>query len=173
MGIFNNLSGMIETVRAKAAPHDALSSSRKLIPPENVVWRSPSKSFAAIDPLPRHRQYGDEVGNLPDIGDPSDVMMNLCAVPSRARWQNADRSNQSEISHLHNRMMTGNPAFTSGFMHELTIGLTRIWLILLKMRCKLPHKVVQNLSINQINLPSDVDDKDLFIGRLSGKPDIS
>ena len=126
MAIFNDLSGMIETLRAKAAPHDALSSSRKLIPPENVVWRSPSKSFVAIDPLPRHRQYGDEVGNLPDFVDPSDVVMNLCAVPSKVHWKYADRSNQSEISHLHNRIMTGNPAFTSGFMRELTIGLTRI-----------------------------------------------
>ena len=36
MGIFNDLFGMIETVRAKVAPHDALSSSRKLILPE--MW---------------------------------------------------------------------------------------------------------------------------------------
>jgi hypothetical protein len=77
MGIFNDLSGMIETARAKAAPHDALSSSRKLIPPENVVWRSPSKSLAAIDPLPRHRRYGDEIGNFPDIVDLNEGAMNL------------------------------------------------------------------------------------------------
>ena len=172
MGIFNDLSGIIETARAKAAPHDALSSSRKLIPPENVVWRSPSKSLAAIDPLPRHRRYGDEVGNFLDIVDLSEGVMNLRAAPSKVHWQNADRSNQVEISHRHNRMMTGNPAFTSGFMHELTIGLTRIWLIWLKMRCKPPHKVVQNLSINQIYPSSGVDDNGLFIGRLSGMPDI-
>jgi len=139
MGIFSGLSGMIETVRVKAAPHDALSSSRKLIPLENVVWRSPDLSFAAMDSLPRHRQNGDNVGNLPDIIDLSEVVMNPSAVPSKEHWQNADRSH----------MMTLNPAFASGFMPELITGLTRIWLIWLKMRCKPPHKVVQNLSINR------------------------
>ena len=175
MGIFSGLSGMIETVRVKAAPHDALSSSRKLIPLENVVWRSPDLSFAAMDSLPRHRQNGDNVGNLPDIIDLSEVVMNPSAVPSKEHWQNADRSirlenppkhrhrrnnhrsqcqavkpaNQAKISHLRNHMMTLNPAFASGFMPELITGLTRIWLIWLKMRCKPPHKVVQNLSINR------------------------
>jgi hypothetical protein len=170
--MLNDLSGMIETARAKAAPHDALSSSRKLIPPENVVWRSPTKSLAAINPLPRLRQYGDEVGNFPDIVDLSEGVMNLRAAPSKVHWQNANRSNQVEISHRHNRMMTGNPVFTGSFMRELTIGLTRIWLIWLKMRCKPPHKVVQTLSINQMYPSSGVDDKGLFIGRLSGMPDI-
>jgi hypothetical protein len=137
-----------------------------------VVWRSPSKSLAAIDPLPRHRQYGDEADNFPDIVDQSEGVMNLRAAQSTVYWQNADRSNQVEVSHRHNRMITGNAAFTSGFMSELTIGLTRIWLIWLKMRCKPSHKVVQNLSISQIYPSSGVDDKGLFIGRLSGMPDI-
>jgi hypothetical protein len=57
-------------------------------------------------------------------------------------------ANQAKISHLHNRMMILNPAFASGFILELTIGLTRIWLIWFKMRCKPPHKVVQNLTEN-------------------------
>ena len=95
MGIFSGLSGMIETVRVKAVPHDALSSSRKLIPLENVVWRSPDLSFAAMDSLPRHRQNGDNVGNLPDIIDLSEVVMNPSAVPSKEHWQNADRSDQA------------------------------------------------------------------------------
>jgi len=91
MGIFSGLSGMIETVRVKAAPHDALSSSRKLIPLENVVWRSPDLSFAAMDSLPRHRQNGDNVGNLPDTIDLSEIVINPSAVPSKEHWQNADR----------------------------------------------------------------------------------
>ena len=95
MGIFSGLSGMIETVRVKTAPHDASLSSRKLIPLENVVWRSPDLSFAAMDSLPRHRQYGDNVGNLPDIIDLSEVVMNPSAVPSKEHWQNADRSDQA------------------------------------------------------------------------------
>ena len=95
MGIFSGLSGMIETVRVKAAPHDALSSSRKLIPLENVVWRSPDLSFAAMDSLPRQRQNGDNVGNLPDIIDLSEIVMNPSAVPSKEHWQNADRSDQA------------------------------------------------------------------------------
>ena len=95
MGIFSGLSGMTATVRVKAAPHDALSSSRKLIPLENVVWRSPDLSFAAMDSLPRHRQNGDNVGNLPDIIDLSEVVMNPSAVPSKEHWQNADRSDQA------------------------------------------------------------------------------
>jgi len=82
MGIFSGLFGMFETVRVKAAPHDALSSSRKLIPLENVVWRSPDLSFAEMDFLTRHRQNGDNVGNLPDIIDPSEILMNPSAVPS-------------------------------------------------------------------------------------------
>ena len=98
MGIFSGLSGMIETVRVKAAPHDALSSSRKLIPLENVVWRSPDLSFAAMDSLPRHRQNGDNVGNLPDIIDLSEIVMNPSAVLSKEHWQNADRSDQARKS---------------------------------------------------------------------------
>ena len=95
MGIFSGLSGMIEAVGVKTAPHDALSSPRKLIPLENVVWRSPDLSFAAMDSLPRHRQNGDNVGNLPDIIDLSEVVMNPSAVPSKEHWQNADRSDQA------------------------------------------------------------------------------
>ena len=95
MGIFSGLSGMIETVKVKAAPQDMLPSSRKLIPLENVVWRSPDLSFAAMDSLPRHRQNGDNVGNLPDIIDLSEVVMNPSALPSKEHWQNADRSDQA------------------------------------------------------------------------------
>ena len=98
MGIFSGLSGMIETVRVKAVPHDALSSSRKLIPLENVVWRSPDLSFAAMDSLPRHRQNGDNVGNLPDIIDLSEFVMNPSAVLSKVYWQNIDRSDKTEKS---------------------------------------------------------------------------
>ena len=98
MGIFSGLSGMIETVRVKAVPHDALSSSRKLIPLENVVWRSPDLSFAAMDSLPRHRRNGDNVGNLSDIIDLSEGLMNPSAVPSKVYWQNIDRSDQAEKS---------------------------------------------------------------------------
>ena len=90
MGIFSDLSGMIETVWTKAAPHDALTSSRQLILLENVVLRSPDKSLAAIDLLPGHRQYDDDVGNLADIIDLSAVVMNPSAVPSKVHWQNAD-----------------------------------------------------------------------------------
>ena len=57
--------------------------------------------------------------------------------------------NQTKIIHLHNRMMTWNPAFANSFMPGLIICSTRIWLIWLKMRCKPPHKVVQNQSINR------------------------
>ena len=90
MGIFSDLSGMIETVWTKAAPHDALTSSRQLILLENVVSRSPDKSLAAIDLLPRHRQYDNDVGNLADIIDLSAVVMNPSAVPSKFHWQNTD-----------------------------------------------------------------------------------
>ena len=95
MGIFSGLSGMIETLRVKAAPHNASSSSRKLIPLENVVRRSPDLSFAEMDSLPRHRRKGDNVSNLPDIIDLSEVVMNPSAVPSKEHWQNADRSDQA------------------------------------------------------------------------------
>jgi len=95
MGIFSGLSGMIETVRVKAAPHDALSSSRKLIPLENVVWRSPDLSLAATDPLSHHRQNGGNIGNLPDIIDLSEIVMNPRAVPSKMHSQNPDKSNQA------------------------------------------------------------------------------
>jgi hypothetical protein len=81
--IFSGLFEMIETSRAKAAPHDASSSYRKLTSIENVVWHSPDKSLAAIDPLPRPRQYGDDVGNFPNIIDLSEVVMNPNAVPSK------------------------------------------------------------------------------------------
>ena len=86
MGIFSGLSVMIETVRVKAAPHDALSSSRKLISLENIVRRSPDLSFATMDSLPRHRQNGDNVGNLPDITDLNEVVMNPSVVPSKEHW---------------------------------------------------------------------------------------
>ena len=83
MGIFSGLSGMIETLRVKAAPHDALLSSRKLISLENVVWRSPDLSFAAMDSLPRHRQNGDNVGNLPDVSDLIEIVIVPSAAPSK------------------------------------------------------------------------------------------
>jgi hypothetical protein len=122
-----------------------------------------------MDSLPRHRQNGDNFGNPPDIIDLSEVVMNPNMVPSNVHWQNNDRSNKAgktaksrrspqqspqpmpsgEISHLRNRMMALNRAFASGFMPELITDLTRIRLIWLKMRCKPPHKVVQNLSINR------------------------
>ena len=95
MGIFSGLSGMIEPVRVKAAPQDMLPSSRKLIPLENVVWRSPDLSFAAMDSLPRHHQNGDNFGNPPDIIDLSEVVMNPNMVPSNVHWQNIDRSNKA------------------------------------------------------------------------------
>ena len=98
MSIFSGLSGMIETARAKAAPHGALSSSRKLIPLENVVWSSPDLSLAAIDPLLRHRLNGDNIGILPDIIDLSEVVMSPSAVPSKMYLQDADRSDQAEKS---------------------------------------------------------------------------
>ena len=85
---------MIETVKAKAALHDASSSSRKLIPLEIVLWRSPDLSLAATGPLSRHRQHGDNVGNPPDIIGLSEVVMNPSVVPSKVHWQNAYRSNQ-------------------------------------------------------------------------------
>ena len=86
---------MIETERNKAAPHGALSSSRKLIPLENVVWSSPDLSLAAIDPLLRHRRGGDKIGYLRDIIDLSEVVMNPSVVPSKVHCQNADRSDQA------------------------------------------------------------------------------
>ena len=98
MCIFSGLSGMIETARAIAVPNDALSSSRKLIPLENVVWRSTDPSLAAIDPLPRHRRNGHNIGNLPDIIDLREVVMNPSVVPSKVHCQNADRSDQAEKS---------------------------------------------------------------------------
>ena len=90
MAIFSDLSGMIETVWTKTAPHDALTSFQKLTLLENVILRSPDKSLAAIDPLPRHRPYDDDVGSLADIIDLSAVVMNPSAVPSKVHWQNAD-----------------------------------------------------------------------------------
>ena len=98
MGIFSGLSGMIETARNKAAPHGALSSSRKLIPFENVVWSSPDLSLAAIDPLLRHRRDGDKIGYLRDMIDLSEVVMNPSAVPSKMYLQDANRSDQTEKS---------------------------------------------------------------------------
>ena len=95
MGIFSGRSGMIETVRVKAAPQDMLPSSRNLIPLENVVRRSPDLSFAAMDSLARHRQNGDYIGDLPDIIDLSEVVMNPNMLPSNVHWQNIDRSNQA------------------------------------------------------------------------------
>jgi hypothetical protein len=98
MGIFRGLSGMIGTARAKAAPHGALLSSRKLIPLENVIWSSPDLSLAAIDPLLRHRLNGDHIGYLPDIIDLSEVVMSPSTVPSKMYLQDADRSDQAEKS---------------------------------------------------------------------------
>ncbi|MDC1408129.1 hypothetical protein N8524_07370 [Candidatus Puniceispirillum sp.] len=98
MDIFSGLSGMIETARAKAAPDGALSSSRKLIPLENVVGSSPDLSLAATDPLLRHRQNGDNIGYLTDIIDISEVVMSPSAVPSKMYLQDADRSDQAEKS---------------------------------------------------------------------------
>jgi hypothetical protein len=98
MGIFSCLSVMIGTVWVKAAPHNASSSSRKLIPLENVVWRSPDLSFAAMVSLPRHLRNGDNVGNLSDIIDLSEGVMNPSVVPSKVYWQNIDRSDQAEKS---------------------------------------------------------------------------
>ena len=71
-------------------PHDALTSSQQLTLLENVILRSPVKSLAAIDPLPRHCQYDFDIGNLADIIDLSAVVMNPSAVPSKVHWQNAD-----------------------------------------------------------------------------------
>ena len=90
MGIFSDLSGMIETVWTKEVPHDALTSSRQLILLENVVLRSPDKSLAAIDPLPSHCRYDDDIYNLADIMDLTAVVMNPSAVPPTVHWQNAD-----------------------------------------------------------------------------------
>ena len=89
---------MIETLWVKAAPHNASSSSRKLTPLENVVWRSPDLSFATMDSLPRHHRNGDSVGNLPDIIVLSELVMNPSAAPSKVYWQNIDRSDQAEKS---------------------------------------------------------------------------
>jgi hypothetical protein len=86
---------MIETVRVKVAPQDMLPSSRKLIPLENVIWRSPDLSVAAMDSLPRHRRNGDNIGDLPDIIDLSEVVMNRNMVPFNVHWQNIDQSNQA------------------------------------------------------------------------------
>ena len=98
MGIFSCLSVMIGIVWVKAAPHNASSSSRKLIPLENVVWRSPDLSFATMVSLPRHLRNGDNVGNLSDIIDLSEGVMNPSVVPSKVCWQNIDRSDQAEKS---------------------------------------------------------------------------
>ena len=95
MGIFSGPSGMIETLKVKAAPQDMVLSSHKLIPLENVVWCSPDLLFAAMDSLPRHRQNGDNICNLPGIIDLSEVVMNPNIVPSNVHWQNIDRSNQA------------------------------------------------------------------------------
>ena len=94
MGIFSGLSGMFETVRVGIrTAHDALSSSRKLIPLENVVWRSPDISAAAAEASPRNRHYG--VCDLPDIIDLSEIVMNPSVVPSKVHWQNASGSDQA------------------------------------------------------------------------------
>ena len=51
-----------------------------------------------MDSLPRHRQNGDNVGNLPDIIDLSEVVMHPSAVPFKVYWQNIDRSDRAEKS---------------------------------------------------------------------------
>ncbi|MDC0649142.1 hypothetical protein OAQ37_01355 [Alphaproteobacteria bacterium] len=83
---------MIESTKATATPRDALSSSHKLIPLENVVWRSPDMSFAGIDTLPCNRQYVADSGNPLDIIDLKEVVMNLSVVPSKVHWQNTNPS---------------------------------------------------------------------------------
>ena len=95
MGIFTGRSGMIETVRVKAAPQDMLPSLYKLISLENVVWCSPDLSSAAIVSLSLHRQNGDYIGDLPDIINLSEVVINPNMVTSNVHWQNIDRSNQA------------------------------------------------------------------------------
>ena len=95
MAIFSGLSGMFETVRAASAPRKILSSSRKLMPLENVVWRSPDSSTAAAETSPRNRHYGGDVFDLPDIIDLSEVVMNPSTVPSKVHWQNASGSGQA------------------------------------------------------------------------------
>ena len=93
MVIFSGLSGMFETVRAVSAPRKILSSSRKLMPLENVVWRSPDISAAAAEASPRNRHYG--VCDLPDIIDLSEIVMNPSVVPPKVHWQNASGSDQA------------------------------------------------------------------------------
>ena len=83
MGIVSDLSGMIEALGARAAPHDALSSSQKLITLENEAWRLPDKPRSTDDPLPRHGKYGDDISNLPGIIDRSEVVMNFRTVSSK------------------------------------------------------------------------------------------
>ena len=95
MGIVNYLSRIIETSVAIAAPHYALHSSRKLIPLDIVVWRSPDKSLAVMDSLPRHHKSSDNVDSFLDIIDISEVVMTPSAVPSKMHLQISGRSNQA------------------------------------------------------------------------------
>ena len=155
MGIVNNLSRIIESSGSIAAPHYALHSSRKLIPLDIVVWRSPDKSLAVMDSLSRHHKSSDNVDNFPDIIDMSEVVMTPSAVPSEMHLQISSRSNQAgntaktqqsplpasqakpkvkpvnqtKTNYNRNCMTPLNSGFASGLMPKLTIGLTRIWLI--------------------------------------------
>ena len=95
MGIVNYLSRIIETLGAIAAPHYALHSSRKLIPLDIVVWRSPDKSLAVMDSLPRHHKSSDNVDNFLNIIDMSKVVMTPSAVPSKMHLQISSWSNQA------------------------------------------------------------------------------
>ena len=159
MGIVNYLSRIIEASVAIAAPHYALHSSRKLIPLDIVVWRSPDRSLAAMDSLPRHHKSSDNVDSFLDIIEMSEVVMTPSAVPSKMHLQISGRSNQAgntaktqqsplpasqtasqakpkgklvnqtKTNYNRNRMTPLNSVFASGLVPKLTIGLTRIWLI--------------------------------------------
>ena len=95
MGIVIYLARIIEASGSIAAPHYALHSSRKLIPLDIVVWRSPDKSLAVMDSLPRHHKSSDNVDNFLDIIDMSEVVMTLSVVPSKMHLQISGRSNQA------------------------------------------------------------------------------
>ena len=153
MGIVNYLSRIIEASGSIAAPHYALHSSRKLIPLDIVVWRSPDKSLAVMDSLPRHHKSSDNVDNFLDIIDMSEVVMTPSAVPSKMHLHISSRLNQAgntaktqqlllpasqakpkvkpvnqtKTNYNRNCMTPLNSGFASGLMPELTIGLTRIW----------------------------------------------
>ena len=155
MGIINYLSRIIEASVAIAAPHYALHSSRKLIPLDIVVWRSPDKLLAVMDSLPRHHKSSNNDDSFLDIIEMSDVVMTPSAVPSKMHLQISGQLNQAgntaktqqsplpasqakpkvkpvnqtKTNYNRNRITPLNSVFASGLMPKLTIGLTRIWLI--------------------------------------------